>query len=134
MRAAGYDYAPPVLDVADQILARADGVPLFIEELTKAVIESNVLVVDAGRYVLKGPLPTLQIPPTLHDSLMSRLDRLQPVREVAQIGAAIGREFPYLMLEAVARIPIKRLQNALEQLLNAGLKRSRRDPSIGLHI
>jgi len=65
---------------------------------------------------------------------MSRLDRLQPVREVAQIGAAIGREFPYLMLEAVARIPIKRLQNALEQLLNAGLKRSRRDPSIGLHI
>ena len=78
-------------EVLKQILERTDGVPLFVEELTKAVLESG-LVFDAGdHYELAGPLPPLAIPATLHDSLMARLDRLTPVKEVAQIGAVIGR-------------------------------------------
>ena len=86
----------------DQILAKTDGVPLFVEELTKAVLESGLLVDRGDDYALTGPLPPLAIPATLHGSLMARLDRLEPVREVAQIGAVIGREFSYEMLAAVA--------------------------------
>jgi predicted ATPase len=78
-------------DVIDQIVDRTDGVPLFVEELTKSVLESGVLRQEADRYMLDGALPPFAIPTTLHDSLMARLDRLASVRLVAQIGAAIGR-------------------------------------------
>ena len=74
-------------------MARTDGVPLFVEELTKTVLESGLLADAGDHYELSGPLPPLAIPTTLHDSLMARLDRLAPVKEVAQIGAVIGREF-----------------------------------------
>src|SRR6516165_4451082 len=92
-------------EVMDEILARTDGVPLFIEELTKTVLESGLLHERNGHYVLERPLPSLAIPTTLHASLMARLDRLVPVREVAQIGAVAGREFHYELLYAVAGMP-----------------------------
>src|SRR5271156_6261855 len=87
-----------------QIVAKTDGVPLFVEELTKNVLESGLLVEDGERYRLDGPLPPLAIPATLQDSLMARLDRLAPARLVAQTGAAIGREFSYTLLLAVSRL------------------------------
>ena len=80
-------------EVMAQIVAKTDGVPLFVEELTKHVLESGLLIEDGDHYRLDGPLPPLAIPSTLQDSLMARLDRLGLVKEIAQIGAAIGREF-----------------------------------------
>jgi class 3 adenylate cyclase/tetratricopeptide (TPR) repeat protein len=103
-------------EVMNQILARTDGVPLFIEELTKMVLESALLHERDGHYVLERPLPSLAIPTTLHASLMARLDRLAPVREVAQIGAVAGRDFHYELLNAVAGLPRERLEEALGQL------------------
>ena len=82
-------------EVADQIVARTDGVPLFIEELTKAVLETGLLREEEHRYVLDGPLPPLAIPDTLQDSLLARLDRLAAAKEVAQVAAVIGREFDH---------------------------------------
>src|SRR4029077_2573789 len=79
-------------DVIDQIADRTDGVPLFVEELTRSVLESGLLREERDRYVLDRPLPPLAIPTTLHASLLARLDRLASVRLVAQMGAAIGRE------------------------------------------
>ena len=76
-----------------QIVAKTDGVPLFVEELTKMVLESGLLQERAERYELTGPLPPLAIPTTLHDSLMARLDRLAAVKGLAQLGATLGREF-----------------------------------------
>jgi class 3 adenylate cyclase/tetratricopeptide (TPR) repeat protein len=108
-------------EVMDEILARTDGVPLFIEELTKTVLESGLLQERDGQYVLERPLPTLAIPTTLHASLMARLDRLAPVREVAQIGAVAGREFHYELLNAVAGLPRERLEEALDQLVRSEL-------------
>jgi hypothetical protein len=78
-------------EVLQQIVARTDGVPLFVEELTKMVLESGLLREVGGRYELTGPLPPLAIPTTLQDSLMSRLDWLAQVKEVAQLGATVGR-------------------------------------------
>ena len=78
-------------EVADQIIDRTDGVPLFVEELTKAVIESGMLTDHGDHYVAADPVPALAIPATLHGSLLARLDRMAPVREIAQIGAALGR-------------------------------------------
>jgi predicted ATPase/class 3 adenylate cyclase len=94
-------------EVVDQIVDRTDGVPLFIEELTKSVMESGI--------------PLVGIPATLHDSLMARLDRLASVRLVAQIGAAIGREFSYELLRAVSRLPEGELQAALARLVASEL-------------
>ena len=108
-------------EVMDEILARTDGVPLFIEELTKTVLESELLQERDGHYVLERPLPSLAIPTTLHASLMARLDRLAPVREVAQIGAVAGREFHYELLNAVAGLPRERLEEALGQLVRSEL-------------
>jgi class 3 adenylate cyclase/tetratricopeptide (TPR) repeat protein len=108
-------------EVTDEILARTDGVPLFIEELTKTVLESGLLQERDGQYVLERPLPPLAIPTTLHASLMARLDRLAPVREVAQIGAVAGREFHYELLHAVARMPREKLEEALGQLVRSEL-------------
>ena len=112
----------------EQIVAKADGVPLFIEELTKAILESGLLTKDESSYRLSGPLPLLAIPLTLQDSLMARLDRLGPAKEIAQIGAAIGREFHYDLLRAVARIDDIALCEALNRLEVAELASSRGKP------
>ncbi len=107
--------------VMEKILAHTDGVPLFIEELTKTVLESGLLQEQAGRYVLDRPLPSFAIPTTLYASLMARLDRLAAVKEVAQIGAALGREFLYELLSVVAPLPAKKLDEALDQLVRSEL-------------
>ena len=89
-------------EVVEQIVAKTDGVPLFVEELTKMVLESGLLQERAEGYALTGPLPPLAIPATLHDSLMARLDRLATVKALAQLGAMLGREFSYELLQAVS--------------------------------
>lgn len=91
-------------EVLEQIVVKTDGVPLFVEELTKTVLESGLLREENGAYFLCRALTPLAIPSTLQDSLMARLDRLARVKETAQIGAAIGREFSYRLLEAVSPI------------------------------
>ena len=103
-------------DVKDQILAKTEGVPLFIEELTKTVIESGLLTDVGNHFVLSGPLPPFAIPSTLHDSLMARLDRFAPVKEVAQIGACIGRAFQHRLISAVTDYNEARLADILQQL------------------
>ena len=108
-------------EVLDQIVARTDGVPLFVEELTKTVLESGLLTDVGDRYELAGPLPPLAIPATLHDSLMARLDRLAPVKEVAQTAAVIGREFSHDLLAAVSPLFEVDLSAALDQLVQAEL-------------
>ena len=110
---------PP--EVLEQILHRTDGVPLFIEELTKTVLESGLLREAGNRYELMGSLAPFAIPSTLHASLLARLDRLASVKDVAQIGAAIGREFPYGLIAAVSALPERDLQAALAQLVGAEL-------------
>ena len=108
-------------EVMNQIVVRTDGVPLFVEELTKTVLESGVLRERDGHYVLERPLPPLAIPTTLHDSLIARLDRFAPVREVAQIGAVVGRSFSYELLNAVAGLSPQKLEEALGQLVRSEL-------------
>jgi class 3 adenylate cyclase/predicted ATPase/ABC-type transport system involved in cytochrome c biogenesis ATPase subunit len=110
---------PP--EVMAQIVAKTDGVPLFVEELTKAVLEAGLLVAGPRGWRLDGPLPPFAIPATLQDSLAARLDRLAPVKEIAQIGAAIGREFSYPLLRAVAGHDEPVLRMALAQLEEAEL-------------
>jgi class 3 adenylate cyclase/predicted ATPase len=112
---------PLPAEIVEQIVARTDGVPLFVEELTKTVLESGLLVDAGDHYELSGALPLLAIPTTLHDSLMARLDRLVPVKEVAQIGAVIGREFSHELLAAVAPMSANLLGDALEQLVQSEL-------------
>ena len=108
-------------EILDQILERTDGVPLFLEELTRTMLESG-LMTDAGdHYELTGPLPPLAIPANLHDSLMARLDRLAPVKELAQIGAVIGREFSHELIAAVADRPQEQLEIGLDQLVASEL-------------
>ena len=105
----------------DEISTKTDGVPLFVEETTKAILESGVLREDAEAYHLDGPLSALSIPATLHDSLMARLDRLQPVKEVAQIAAVIGRRFDHRTIAALVALPEHELANAMRQLAEAEL-------------
>ncbi|MBV8401650.1 MAG: AAA family ATPase, partial [Acetobacteraceae bacterium] len=112
----------------EQILTRTDGVPLFVEELTKAVLESGELKDVGDHYEYAGPTRNATIPATLRDSLMARLDRFMPVREIAQIGAAIGREFSYEMIEAVAPMPQAQLDEALARLCESGLAFRRGTP------
>ena len=104
-----------------QIVAQADGIPLFLEELTRTVLESGVLCDRGDGLELASPMPSLKVPTSLHDSLMARLDRLGAVKEVAQIGAVIGREFSYQLLAAVAPFDDQALQQALVQLADAGI-------------
>src|SRR5215207_2875401 len=101
------------------VVARTDGVPLFVEELTKMVLESGLLQAREERYELTGPLPPLAIPATLHDSLMARLDRLATVKALAQLGATLGREFSYALLQAVSLWDEDTLQRGLHQLVAA---------------
>src|SRR5262245_41950079 len=106
-------------EVVEQIVAKTDGVPLFVEELTKMVLESGLLQERDERYALTGPLPLLAIPATLHDSLMARLDRLAAVKALAQLGATLGREFSYALLRAVAPWDEGIVQQGLHQLVEA---------------
>jgi predicted ATPase len=106
-------------EVVAQVVAKTDGVPLFVEELTKMVLESGLLQAREDRYELTGPLPPLAIPTTLHDSLMARLDRLATVKALAQLGATLGREFAYELLQAVSPWDEGTLQQGLHQLVAA---------------
>ncbi|MCW2514047.1 MAG: hypothetical protein JWR11_3089 [Mycobacterium sp.] len=105
--------------IVQQVVARTDGVPLFVEELTKMLLESGLLEEFADGYALSGPVPSLAIPNSLHDSLMARLDRLSTVKGLAQLGAAIGREFSYNLLRAVSPWDEDLLGDALTQLVGA---------------
>jgi predicted ATPase len=110
---------PP--EIAAQIIDRTDGVPLFVEELTKAVVDSGMLTDAGDRYIAAGPMPALAIPASLQASLLARLDRPAPVREVAQIGAALGRQFSHELIAEVAPMPPAQLDDALAQLVGAEL-------------
>lgn len=118
---------PPA--ISSEILERTDGVPLFVEELTKAVVESGALTETADRYTVTESLPARAIPMTLRASLLARLDRLGfAAREIAQIGAALGRHFSHELIAAVAEQPGGDLQDALERLTSAGLVSRRGSP------
>ena len=108
-------------EILTQIVVKTDGVPLFVEELTKTVLESGLLREVEDTYELAGPLPPLAIPATLQDSLMARLDRLAAVKAVAQLGAAIGRQFGYELLQTVSPMDEATLQQGLRQLVEAEL-------------
>jgi class 3 adenylate cyclase/tetratricopeptide (TPR) repeat protein len=109
-------------EIVDEIVERADGVPLFVEELTKAVLESGDRDKRAAAVLTASPLPHLPIPATLHASLIARLDRLGPIaKDVAQIGAVLGREFGYDLIEPAAQRPVAELQDGLDRLVEAGL-------------
>ena len=112
------------LEVLQQIVSKTDGVPLFVEELTKTVVESGLVRDEGDQYVGthgSAPIPPLAIPSTLQDSLMARLDRLAPVKELAQLGATLGREFSYEVLHAVSPLDEGSLQQGLRQLVEAEL-------------
>jgi len=118
---AGNKAMPP--EIVNEIVERTDGVPLFVEELTKAVVEAGVLGLEAASTLSMTPSRT--IPATLHASLMARLDRLGPAKELAQIGAAIGREFSYELLAAVSSLSEPELRAGVNQLTASGLVFSR---------
>jgi class 3 adenylate cyclase/predicted ATPase len=106
-------------EIVADVVGKTDGVPLFIEELTKTLLETGLLEKQVGRYEVAGPLPPLAIPNTLHDSLMARLDRLATTKSLAQLGAAIGREFSYTLLRAVSPWSDDLLADGLQQLVRA---------------
>ena len=108
-------------EVVAQIVAKTDGVPLFVEELTKTVLESGLLQEQEEHYTLTEPLPPLAIPATLHDSLLARLDRLGAAKSLAQLGATLGREFAYTLLQAVAPWDEATVRRGLQQLVEAEL-------------
>jgi len=118
-RVAGGKEFPP--ELLEQMLTQTDGVPLFIEEVTKSVLESGILREEDGAYVLAGPLPVLAVPSTLQASLIARLDRLAPVRALVQTSAALGREFSYAVLKAVTSLPDGELEALLAQLVASEL-------------
>jgi class 3 adenylate cyclase/predicted ATPase len=121
-------------EILESIITKSDGIPLFVEELTKTVLESGLLSEGEGRYELSGPLPPMAVPASLQDSLMARLDRLSPVREVAQIGSVIGREFSYDLLASVAPMGANELADALAQLARAGLVYARGEPPEATYV
>ena len=110
---------PP--DVLQHVLENTDGVPLFVEELTKMVLESGLLTEREGHYALTRPVAALAIPATLQDSLMARLDRLLTAKGIAQVGATIGRQFSYELLSAIAPLDDTTVQPALKSLVEAEL-------------
>lgn len=105
--------------IVSDIVVKTDGIPLFIEELTKTLLESDLLTEQHGRYELVAPLPPLAIPNTLHDSLMARLDRLSTTKSLAQLGAVIGREFSFDLLKAVSPWRDAELNDGLQRLVAA---------------
>src|SRR5712691_1683480 len=128
------DGNPFPTEVLAQIVAKTDGIPLFVEELVKTILEAGLVQEEAGRYVLTGPLPPLAIPATLQDALMARLDRLAGGKEVAQLGAVLGREFAYELLWAVAPQEEATLQQALARLVEVELLYQRGLPPQATYI
>lgn len=126
--------APLPEALVEQITAKTDGVPLFIEELTKTVLESDLVVETQDGYALSGAVDAMTIPATLHDSLMARLDRLIPVKEVAQIGAAIGREFSHQLLAALSSMSTADLDAAIDKLLASELVHRRGTPPEATYV
>src|SRR5215468_3810818 len=122
------------MEVVEHIVSKTDGVPLFIEELTKMLLESTLLREEADRYALTGPLAAVTIPTTLYDSLMARLDRLPTVREVAQLSAVLGREFAYEHLQALMPMDEATLQHGLTQFVDAELLYQRGRPPRARYI
>ena len=122
--AGGKDLPDAVLA---QIVARTEGVPLFIEEVTKSILESGTLSEERGAYVLDGSLPFVAVPASLQASLVARLDRIAPARAVVQASAALGREFRYALLKAVASLPDVELEASLNQLVVSELVHQRGD-------
>ena len=118
---------PP--ELLEHIVSKTDGIPLFIEELTKTVLESGLLQQDQDQYRLLGPLLPLAIPTSLHDSLLARLDRLGPAKEVAQIGSVVGREFSYEVVAELSSLRGAALEGAFRQLVAAELIHQRGLPS-----
>ena len=108
-------------EVVEHIVAKTDGVPLYVEELTKMLLASDLLQEQTDQYVLTGPLSTVAIPDTLQDSLMARLDQLNQAKEVAQLGAVLGREFAYELIQAISSQDEELLQANLTQLVEAEL-------------
>jgi predicted ATPase len=108
-------------DITEQIVHRTDGVPLFIEELTKSIIDTGLVTEVHNHYAIAGTTAATAIPTSLQASLLARLDRLAPTREIAQIGAALGRSFSHELISAVAEMPQNKVDEALEQLVGAGL-------------
>lgn len=119
--------------VLKQIVDRTDGVPLFIEELTKTLLESNLLKETHSRFELASASPTVALPFTLHDSLMARLDRLDSAKHIAQLGAVLGREFRYEALRDLAECEEKSLQNELSRLVDAELLYQRQEDGLTLY-
>jgi predicted ATPase len=119
---------PLPAEVVQYIVAKTDGVPLYVEELTKMLLASPLLREEADQYVLTGPLRTAAIPDTLQDALMARLDQQNRAKEVAQLGAVLGREFPYALLAAIAPQDEETLQAGLAQLIAAELLYQRGRP------
>jgi predicted ATPase len=115
-------------EMVQHLVSRADGVPLFVEELTRMVLESGLLHEEETQYVLTEPLASVPIPTTLHDALMARLDRLGEAKAVAQLGAVLGREFTYALLQALAPLDEATLQTRLGQLVAAELLYQRGRP------
>jgi TOMM system kinase/cyclase fusion protein len=120
--------------LVEQMVAKTDGVPLFVEELVKMILESGLVREAEDHYELTRPLPPLAIPSTLHDSLMARLDRLSTPRELAQLGAVLGREFSYELLQAVATVDETTLQQGLAQLVDTELVYQRGLPPRSLYV
>lgn len=109
------------VEVLRDLVVKTNGVPLFVEELTKMVLESGLLTEQESRFDLSGPLPPLSIPTTLQDSLLARLDKLATVKDILQLAATIGQEFTYVLLRAVAQIDNVTLQYELGRLVGAEL-------------
>ena len=121
-------------EVVEHIVTKTDGVPLYVEELTKMLLASDLLRKEADQYVLTGPLSTVTIPDTLQDSLMARLDQMDNAKEVAQIGAVLGRAFTYEMLQAIASQDEETVQVNLAQLVEAELLYQRGRPPWSRYI
>ncbi len=107
--------------VLDQVVKKTDGVPLFVEEFTKTILESGLLAEDNGRFERTDPLPEFSVPTTLQDSLMARLDRLGPAKDVAQLAAVLGRDFSYELLAAVSTADVRSVERGLARLVTAGV-------------
>ena len=121
-------------EVVQYIVTKTDGVPLFVEELTKMLLESALLREDTDHYTLLRPLSSLTIPATLQDALMARLERVPGVKEVAQLGAVLGREFPYAWLRAISPLDEDTLQDRLAQLVASELLYQRGRPPRARYI
>jgi predicted ATPase len=114
--------------ILEEIILKTDGVPLFVEELTKTVVESGLLREEGDSYQLVSARTPIAIPSTLQDSLLARLDRLSSVKDIAQIGAAIGREFSHRILEEVSSMRGPALTEALDKLIAANIIHRRGAP------